>query len=244
MFELLDDEPLEVIQEIVGNDGMYRYAPELYPVAGQTALRCVRLAMLAAQLQTADRILDFASGGGRVLRYLRAAFPDAAITACDVAEKQVEFCTRVFGAIGVVSDPDPQQIELDGPFDVIWCGSLLTHVGRELWLGLLDLMGSVLAPGGVMVFTVYGPLMAAALKRGDHWTKLQPEQVEQMVRDYDEHGFGYQAVAGAHQGHGDCLTTPAWVCAQLQETTPDLDLVLYHQGVWLGQDVVACTKRA
>jgi cyclopropane fatty-acyl-phospholipid synthase-like methyltransferase len=244
MFELLDDEPLEVSQEIVGNDGMYKYAPELYPVAGQTALRCVRLAMLAAQLQTAERILDFASGGGRVLRYLRAAFPDAAITACDVVENQVEFCTRVFGAIGVVSDPDPQQIELDGPFDVIWCGSLLTHVDRELWLGLLDLMRSVLAPGGVMVFTVYGPLMAAALKRGDDWTRMQPEQVQQMVRDYDEHGFGYQAVAGSHQGHGDCLVTPAWVCAQLQETTPDLDLLLYLQGVWLGQDVVACTKRA
>ena len=153
------------------------------------------------------------------------------------------FCARVFGAIGVVSDADPQQIELDGPFDVIWCGSLLTHVDRELWLGLLDVMSSVLAPGGVMVFTVYGPLMAAALKRGDDWTKLQPEQVQQMVRDYDEHGFGYQAVAGRHQGHG-VLATPAWVCAQLQETTPDLALVLYHQGVWLGQDVVACTKRA
>src|SRR5687767_437617 len=115
MFELLDDEQLEVVQDVVGNDGMYLYAPELYPVAGQTALRCVRLAMLAAKLETAERILDFASGGGRVLRYLRAAFPDAAITACDVAEHQVEFCARVFGATGVVSDPDPNRIKLDGP---------------------------------------------------------------------------------------------------------------------------------
>jgi SAM-dependent methyltransferase len=244
VFELLDDERLEVIEEVVGNDGMYKYAPELYPVAGQTALRCVRLAMLAAQLETAERILDFASGGGRVLRFLRAAFPDAAITACDVVENQVEFCARVFGAIAVVSDPDPKEIKLDGPFDVIWCGSLLTHLDRGLWLGFLEVMKSVLAPGGVMLFTVYGPGMAETLKRGDDWTKLQPEQVQQMIRDYDEYGFGYQAVAGRHQGHGDCIATPAWVCAQLQETTPDLDLLLYLQGAWLGQDVVACTKRA
>jgi SAM-dependent methyltransferase len=243
MFALLDDEPPDVIQERVANDNMYRYAPELYPIAGRTALRSVRLAMLAAHLDRADRILDFASGGGRVLRYLRAAFPDAEITACDVFENQVEFCTRVFGAIGVVSNRDPKQIELGGPFDVIWCGSLLTHVNRELWLGFFEAMKAVLAPGGVMVFTVYGPLMAGMLKRGDDWAKMRPEQVQQMLRDYDDHGFGYQPVEGRPPGHGDCITTPAWVCAQLQETAPDLDLLLYLQGVWLGQDVVACTKR-
>jgi SAM-dependent methyltransferase len=243
VFELLDEEQLEVIQDVVGNDGMYKYAPNLYPVAGRTALRCVRLAMLAAHLDRAERILDFASGGGRVLRYLRAAFPDAEITACDVAENQVEFCSRVFGAIGVISSSSPSEIELGGPFDVIWCGSLLTHVDHELWLELLTVWESVLAPGGVLVFTVYGPEMAEMLKRGHHWTKLQPEQVEQMVRDYDDHGFGYQPVAGSYQGQGDCLVTPAWVSAQLQEHTPGLQLLLYLQGTWLGQDVVACTMR-
>jgi SAM-dependent methyltransferase len=243
LFELLDDDHLEITQEVAHNDFMYRYAPELYPVAGRIALRCVRLAMLTARLDRADRILDLASGGGRVLRYLRAAFPDAAITACDVIENQVEFCARTFGAIGVISDPNPKQIELDGPFDVIWCGSLLTHVDREPWIQFLEVMESVLAPGGVMVFTVYGPGMAEPLRAGPAWSKLEPRQVEQMLRDYDRDGFGYQPVAGRHQNLGDCIATPAWVCAQVKQRTPSLDLLLYLEGVWLGQDVVAATKR-
>src|SRR5687767_3414426 len=77
MSPLLDDDSLEVIQEICPGDAMHDYAPQLYFAAGRDALRAVRLAMLAAGLEKAENVLDFASGGGRALRYFRAAFPEA-----------------------------------------------------------------------------------------------------------------------------------------------------------------------
>jgi SAM-dependent methyltransferase len=241
--DLLDDTSLDVSREIAPFDGMYAYGPDLYFPAGQTALRCVRLAMLGAKVEKVDSILDFACGAGRVLRFLRAGFPDAAITACDVIEPAVRFCEQTFGATGVVSKANPAEIELDGSFDVIWSGSLLTHVDSRLWLEFLEVMASRLAPGGVMLFTVYGRRMADWIRTGSSTLDLTEEQARDVLTQYDDTGFGFRAVEGRHEeGFGDCLASPAWVSSQLDRTTPDLDLVLYLEHAWLDQDVIAATK--
>ena len=80
------------------------------------------------------RILDFPCGHGRVLRYLRAEFPQAEITACDLLRDGVDFCAANFGAIPVYSDPDPSRIGLPrDAFDLIWVGSLFTHFDAARW---------------------------------------------------------------------------------------------------------------
>ena len=89
--------------------------------------------MLAAQKETATNILDLPSGYGRVMRFLKAEFPEAALTACDVIREGVDFCARTFGARAIYGKEDPSELELDERFDLIWCGSLLTHVDEENW---------------------------------------------------------------------------------------------------------------
>ncbi len=84
------------------------------------------------------------SGHGRVLRALKAAFPGAHLTACGHRRDGVEFCARVLGATPIVSRENPAEIELEGPYDLIWCGSLLTHMDAARWPGFLDLLS--LAP--------------------------------------------------------------------------------------------------
>jgi SAM-dependent methyltransferase len=244
----LDQTALEVSREISPDDGMYAYGPELYFPAGQTALRYIRLARLAARADSVDgvdRILDFACGGGRVMRFLRAAYPDASITGVELLESLVRFCERNFGATGVVSKPNPAEIELDGEFDVIWSGSLLTHVKKSLWIEFFDVMASRLAPGGVLVFTVYGPHMAAGIRAGQHFLDLSEQQAKETVREFEETGFGFRAADQRHEeGFGDCIVSPAWACAQIAETAPDLELALYTQRCWLDQDVIAVTRPA
>jgi SAM-dependent methyltransferase len=241
--ELLDDEPPQIIEEISRADGMYSYAPHLYAVAGRQGLRSIRLAMLAAELESPRTILDFACGAGRVLRYLTAAFPDAAFTACDVRPEHVEFCSRVFGVTGLLSRPDPDEIELEGPYDVIWCGSLFTHVDERLWRRFLALLGSVLAPGGVLVFTVYGRDATGLIRSGENRLDLTERQAEEVVRAYDEIGFGFGVATGRpEEGFGDCIASRAWVCTQLEQIVPDLSLLLYMEQAWIKQDVVACTR--
>lgn len=245
--ELLEGDSLEVIQEIAPDDPMYAYGPDLYFPAGKTALRCIQLAMLAARLETVETALDFACGKGRVLRVLKAAFPQAALTACDLWPEAVEFCSRTFGATGVVSEVEPGEVALGGPFDLIWSGSLLTHVDSARWIGFLELFESVLSPGGIVTFTVYGRATAQGLRDGTIPLTLNREQAAEVLREYDVTGFGFAPTISERRGRwrapavGDCVASRAWVCSQL-ERIPGLELLLYLERGWLGQDVVACAK--
>jgi SAM-dependent methyltransferase len=239
--EFLDGGGLEISRDIAPDDPMYAYNPELYFLAGQQALRSVRLAMLATGLETVDSVLDFASGNGRVLRAFKAAFPNAALTACDTVVQDVEFCAQAFGATPVVSSPDPGEIQLEGPFDVIWSGSLFTHVDQDLWRAFLKLFDSVLSYGGVAVFTIYGRYIVEAIRDGSQTLDLTPEQRELVLREYDEHGFGFYADFNPEFNYGDAVASRAWVSDLLGET-PGLRLLLHIEEGWLGQDVIAVTK--
>ena len=72
--EFLSREPPEIIREISPIDPMYAVGPEVYLRAGEEALRCVRLALLAAGKDRVDSLLDFGCAFGRVLRVLKAGF--------------------------------------------------------------------------------------------------------------------------------------------------------------------------
>jgi SAM-dependent methyltransferase len=95
-------------------------------------------------------ILDLPSGHGRVLRYFRAAFPDALIAACDVDTDAVDFCARSFAAKPIYSTIDIEAIPLEGTYDLIWCGSLFTHIHADQWHALLQLFSAHLSDSGLL----------------------------------------------------------------------------------------------
>src|SRR5205085_2765059 len=69
------------------------------------------------------RILDFACGYGRLLRFLTLSAPSAEISACDIQSDAVEFVAREFGVHGLVSNNDPQRFEPGKRFDFVWVAS-------------------------------------------------------------------------------------------------------------------------
>jgi SAM-dependent methyltransferase len=229
----------DVSQTISPRDGMYAKTPDSYFGPGAVALRCVRLAMLETRKDTCDSLLDFACGYGRALRFFRVAFPDAKLVACDISRDAVDFCAQEFGAVAVYSQEDPAAIELPGPFDVIWVGSLFTHVPEARWIAFLDLLGSVLSEDGLLLFTVQGRNVRRQLVSGElaAWS-LTDEGVAQIVRGYDDHGFGYSDWADV-SGYGTSLSRPSWVTRQIEERR-GLRLVGYRETAWGRQDVVTC----
>lgn len=62
--------------------------------------------MSLSERASTDRILDFGCGHGRVMRWLRAAYPNARITGTDVDKGGVDFCAATFGSHTVVSGYD------------------------------------------------------------------------------------------------------------------------------------------
>ena len=138
---------VEVIQDISANDEMFQGNRTGYFKTAASCLRCVELAMQAAGMERPTSILDLPCGHGRVLRMLKARFPEAQLTACDTNRDGVEFCARTFDAAPVYASDEPSSTRIEGSFDLVWVGSLLTHFDKDRWRGFMDLFMSVLAPG-------------------------------------------------------------------------------------------------
>ena len=262
LFEEFERDVPNVIDELSPDEEWAHQVPEAYFASGQWAFRRIKLAMLAAGISTFENILDLPSGYGRVLRVLKAAFPDATLTACDIHAPAVDFCARVFGATPVYSTERPEEIPLEGPFDLLWCGSLLTHVDKPEWDSFLQCFQSVLRPGGLLVFTTTGPFVAEEqIHSSDSPYGITAEQRDSIVKSYRETGFGYcDYEYGDHlrdislpPNYGIALASPKWVCTKLEPRK--FDLLTYSAGGWgsrwgefrpslatAAQDVIGCIR--
>ena len=125
---------------------------------GQSAMQCIKLAILASgkEFTAITKILDLPCGYGRVMRMLKSAFPEARLTGCDLLHDGVDFCAQVFGATPLYSDKSIENVEPKGKFDLIWCGSFLTHLDAVRWPKFIEFFNEVLEPGGILIFTTHG----------------------------------------------------------------------------------------
>jgi SAM-dependent methyltransferase len=146
---------------------------------------------LALTLHQVGTILDLPSGYGRFLRFLKARFPHATIWACDIQPEAVEFCRRAFDVEAVVSNEDFAKVSLPGLFDLIWSGSLLTHLDERRATELLRLYHRSLAPGGLCVFTMHGRTSAAWLDTRTETYGLTEASRLKILSELDKRGYGY-----------------------------------------------------
>lgn len=102
-------------------------------------------------------LLDFASGYGRVTRFLVREVPPEQVWVSDVYAGGVEFQSRRFGVHGIVSAVRPEDFECGERFGAILVTSLFTHLPEERFVDWLRVLCGLLAPGGVLVFSAHGP---------------------------------------------------------------------------------------
>jgi SAM-dependent methyltransferase len=188
---------------------------DYYTTVGQSAWRCIAASMLVAGVEEPRRILDLPCGHGRVLRVLRQAFPDAELTACDIDRDGVDFCAAEFGATPVYSEVDLERLRFAQPFDLIWCGSLVTHLDVRGWLATFQTFVRALRPGGLAMITFHGRWVAYLIEQGHHYG-LPRASIEAMLTSYAANGFGY-ADYEATPGYGISISSPAWVLRELDK---------------------------
>jgi SAM-dependent methyltransferase len=187
------------------NDTMYAVSSgdAEYLSTGLSALRCIQYCLNYLNNDKKVRtILDFPCGYGRVLRFLRARFPDADVTVSDIDREAVDFCTRVFGAIPEMSNRDFTKLSISRKFDLIWCGSLITHIDKAAATHLLRFFHNHLAPGGVCVFTTHGQKAADWIGKNVHTLGLTEDAHQQLVSRFDESGYGYTDYPNRHGNGG------------------------------------------
>jgi SAM-dependent methyltransferase len=213
-----------------------------YLATGKSALKAVQLAELAAHRTGFTSILDMACGHGRVLRWLQAAYPEARLTACDLLRDGVDFCARTFGATPVYSTPSPTAEMFSDRYDLIWVGSLLTHLDAHRWVDFIRLWHDLLAPDGVLIVTTHGELVAERMRVGNLYG--YPEtSIRRTLRSYSHAGFAFLEASTEEIDYGISIAKPEWVIHRLLER-PDFRLVLFAEALWANhQDVAAVVKR-
>ncbi len=115
------------------------------------------LGRLGRRLGDVNHLLDFASGYGRVGRFLVKDLPPQRITVADVYPDAVAFQQDRFGVCGLVSETDPDAVDLGGPYDLITCISLFTHLPEPLFGRWLVQLSGALTPDGLLLFTTQAP---------------------------------------------------------------------------------------
>ena len=137
-----------------------------YSSIGQSAVANIEATLSAAGLTWADvtRLLDYGCGYGRVLRWLKGRGFE--LVAADVNAQAVRFCATEFGATPFLIPLAQNGWALPGSYDVIWVGSVVTHLTSEGGASLLTRLAASLNRGGVLVFTTHGQVRGSGLEYG------------------------------------------------------------------------------
>jgi SAM-dependent methyltransferase len=240
-----------VNQNISPQDGMYEGDMNAYVNCGLSAIVNIEHAIATSGNRPIRSALDFASGYGRVLRHLVVRFPDAEVTASDIEADAVSFCATNFGVNGVVSTKNLNELAIGRTFDLIWSGSLMTHLDCDGAVDLLNFFHKHTVPGGLAVFTTHGNFAICDLV--EQWKEvlenatdghpygLYQADVETIVSQFNRTGYGYAVYYGQDR-YGISACSLDW----LQRTVTQLGgwrLVYFRERGWNDhQDVVGLVK--
>lgn len=227
---------IALIDDIAREDQMLdvKGREEYFRIGRNAMLKCKALLGDAAP----EKIIDFPSGYGRVLRWFKHEWPAAELVAVETDGAALDFVARAFGASPVQAHPR-LEMELPGDADLIFTGSLLTHFDEWQWDRFFDLTLAALKPGGVLVATIHGRVNALLLK---DYPTIYGDLIDghSLYKRYVEEGFAFQPYDAGHPEFGVSLSSPEWVFRKLQRL-PLAKVIAFEEQGW-GQDIVAIRK--
>lgn len=224
-------------------DQMYRGDGEHYFKVGLSAIDNINNALQAAELTEVSDVLDLPCGYGRVLRFLVQRFPDARVHAGELMPDALRFCAEYFGAVPLQSAYDLTELNFEKQFDLIWCGSLITHLEEQRARDLIGCFARHLKIGGLVVFTTHGDHVAAQVSKQPDFYGLRRAEIPGLVKSYQQVGFGYLEYPG-WDGYGVSLTSPDWIRAQAAAEGGLREVYFAAQGWDRTSDVFGFVKEA
>jgi SAM-dependent methyltransferase len=233
-----------VERRIANGDGMWNAQhAEHYFVAGASATAEIKKSLAASgrKSDSIRRVLDYACGYGRVLRWLKAEFPQAKLLGLDADKKAAAGAASVVGV-----ETRHLDVSLSAPlgelFDLIWIGSLFTHLPEAEVSRILAYISYHLTKGGMVVFTTHGQFVYQRLHSKTRLYNLSADSAVGIVQRYDETGYGYADYPG-RKCYGISIARPSTVVRLLESC--DLSLRYFRAQGWdAHQDVYGCSKLA
>src|ERR1700681_2927836 len=175
------------------------------------------------------RLLDFASGFGRVTRFLVQHLAPEQIWVSDIFEEGVKFQRQWFGVQGFRSSAEPENLICNERFDCIVASSFFSHLPSATFTTWLKKLASLLRPGGMLIFSVHG------------------EDEDDGARSSG--GARYQATSEIGELPGESYGTSwvdeAFVRQAASDAAPGFACIRLPRALWSFQDVyIVCDKAA
>lgn len=212
-----------------------------YHAVGVSAMQIIGTALQSGPSYDVSRILDFGCGHGRVARHLRAFFPNAELFFADIDETGAQFCAKQFKGTDIKSGEDFATLDLPKEMDLIWLGSVFTHLDYGRMIALFDLMASSLRPRGTLIATFRGSFLYREMK-----AESDPGQARKwrsLLDQYEAGGIGYLAYNSENPLWGLSLLSIESLIG-MGRRHPSLRLVLYSEVGWAAVHDVAAWARA
>lgn len=219
-----------------------------YMETGADALRLCVGALITNMRPVPKVVVDLPSGSGRVTRHFQAFFPDARIIASDLYEARWGFCANAFGVEGLQSTENFDDLKVDAPIDLLFAGSLLTHLPEPIFRSFFKFLSRSLSDTGIAVVTTQG--RHAEWVQHNHYQYIEPERFEMAEKDMLLTGFGYvdynahwmDTVWVNQENYGVALARP-WFTMKTLEEDYDLRILGYiERGFDNSQDAVIVGK--
>jgi SAM-dependent methyltransferase len=105
-------------------------------------------------------VLDFGSGHGRLTRSLVHRIDPRRIWVSDIYPEAVAWQAETFGVNGLVSVTDPDRFGLRDAHDLVFVASVFSHLPDGLFQRWLRRLYDVVAPGGLLAFSVHDATFA------------------------------------------------------------------------------------
>jgi len=172
------------------------------------------------------RVLDFASGFGRVVRHLPNLMAKYNISAADIHPAACEFINTRFNIPTFLSSTKPGDLNVGNNYDYVYAMSLFSHLPDEAFGPWLKALYNILSPGGYLIFTVHGT--ATLDRRSDFFAPI-----------YDKaKGFGYLMLSEQNDldsvSYGTMIVGMEYMSQAFNTFVPDARIYQYRYGEWFG----------
>lgn len=140
------------------------------------------LAIAGTRLEDVDAWLDLGCGYGRVLRFLVERAEPTKVWAEDRVDQAVRFCSSECHVHPINVPARRGQVRPDG-YGFIYAISVLTHLPVSACEALLERLGRLLEPNGLLLFTTHGWRHVELLPGYDRETATHADEIRQRLAE-------------------------------------------------------------
>jgi SAM-dependent methyltransferase len=151
-------------------------------------------------------MLDFASGGGRVTRFLVRELAAERLAVSDIQSGAIAFQAQRFGVRALPSAPHAAEFRCAQRFDLVWVTSLFSHLPEGAFQAWLRRLLDCLAPHGLLAISVHDPSV------------LRPQEA------FPETGFLFRPLSESRaldtEAYGSSFVSESYLRAAVESAAP------------------------